>query len=63
MFKQKALGTYGSGGTAPHDLDFVTRALGWKSLANTELEYFTIITLTANCSVRKSTWGVTIKIN
>jgi hypothetical protein len=25
VFKQKALGTYGSGGTAPQDLDFGTR--------------------------------------
>lgn len=31
----------------------LTSALGWKSLANTELEYFTIMTLTDNCSVRK----------
>jgi hypothetical protein len=25
VFKQKSLGTYGSGVTAPHDLDFGTR--------------------------------------
>jgi hypothetical protein len=31
----------------------LTSALGWKSLANTELEYFTIMTLADNCSVRK----------